>query len=684
MKILSIFIDMLRPNLMNIVDHHRPESPFDQFIREMGGDLFINCYTPAPDTGRSLACLWSGKYSKNNGCDKRIKYPRYFLKEEHHFLKALHNKGYALNFYVNPNEKELGVLPEGFESIGHHNEDMDLNAFTKNLVISDKSFTFISLTDFHWAIDDYGNIESGVQIGFNQVSKSLNLIRQNLDFEQFDLVIIFSDHGLKMAGEIQNQPKHKLLNDERSKILMLVKKKGDIELSLNSKFCSIMDMAPTLLETVGALPQEAQYDGISLFSPNSYEYLVLEDHLDFAPRINQVIELWAVRTNRGIYYRTLDRYFSGEYDDFHADDQQNLDQFISENSNFFAESLQEKKVLEEYEKLQQAHFKTYFTDGTKRRVVVHQSDGWSGKKIVLFGTGEISKKVTLQINDHIAYYVDNNNDKWDKEFLGKSVRNPSALLAEDKQNIAIIVASNAYYYEISNQLEEMGFNEGEHYFFGQQIAKAKEVAVEAYNFNKEVLYLTELHLQLSSVPGMITEESGKNLFAMAFAQDMKGDIVEIGSWQGKSTIYLGKAAESSKNGKVFAVDHFKGNPGKEAYYKVSKDDLSDLKGNFIRNITAAGVADHIELLNMPSDAAADVLRERESRIRLLFIDGCHTYDGVKNDFFRYNDLVQPGGLIIFDDYSLHFEGVVRFVKELIDSKSMSQYYYYKNTFVMKK
>jgi hypothetical protein len=37
-------------------------------------------------------------------------------------------------------------------------------------------------------------------------------------------------------------------------------------------------------------------------------------------------------------------------------------------------------------------------------------------------------------------------------------------------------------------------------------------------------------------------------------------------------------------------------------------------------------------------------------IDVLFIDGDHSYQGVQNDFFMYNDLVNDGGYIIFDDY----------------------------------
>ena len=39
-----------------------------------------------------------------------------------------------------------------------------------------------------------------------------------------------------------------------------------------------------------------------------------------------------------------------------------------------------------------------------------------------------------------------------------------------------------------------------------------------------------------------------------------------------------------------------------------------------------------------------------NKLDLLFIDGDHTLDGVKNDFERYSKYVKKGGYIVFDDY----------------------------------
>lgn len=56
-------------------------------------------------------------------------------------------------------------------------------------------------------------------------------------------------------------------------------------------------------------------------------------------------------------------------------------------------------------------------------------------------------------------------------------------------------------------------------------------------------------------------------------------------------------------------------------------------------------------------------------IDLLFIDGDHSYTGVKTDFFNYSPLVSSKGYIIFDDYSPGHSGIIEFC----DSISKNEY-----------
>jgi hypothetical protein len=140
---------------------------------------------------------------------------------------------------------------------------------------------------------------------------------------------------------------------------------------------------------------------------------------------------------------------------------------------------------------------------------------------------------------------------------------------------------------------------------------------------------------------MISPKSGQFLFAMCYMQELRGDVVEIGSWQGRSTSFLARAVKCSGNGTFYAVDHFKGNVGKENCYVVGKRDLSDLEANFLHNMKTLELVDSVNLLNMTNEQAEE--RLRDTRIRFLFIDGDHTKAGVEKDiglFFQSLCLVR--------------------------------------------
>lgn len=92
-----------------------------------------------------------------------------------------------------------------------------------------------------------------------------------------------------------------------------------------------------------------------------------------------------------------------------------------------------------------------------------------GKKIVFFGTGSTSYKLLTNLSFKVNYFVDNNAENWGKTFQGIEIKNPLSLLSEDKNNLAIIIASQ-FSKEISHQLSNMGFGANHHYWDGYTIA----------------------------------------------------------------------------------------------------------------------------------------------------------------------------------------------------------------------
>jgi len=83
------------------------------------------------------------------------------------------------------------------------------------------------------------------------------------------------------------------------------------------------------------------------------------------------------------------------------------------------------------------------------------------KKLVIFGAGANGRRIAAAYADRIAYFVDNSPKA--EEACGLPTRSPRDLCNEDKDNLFIIVASEYYYHEISEQLIKMGFEKNRHF-----------------------------------------------------------------------------------------------------------------------------------------------------------------------------------------------------------------------------
>ncbi|WP_373032037.1 class I SAM-dependent methyltransferase [Sulfurovum sp.] len=199
--------------------------------------------------------------------------------------------------------------------------------------------------------------------------------------------------------------------------------------------------------------------------------------------------------------------------------------------------------------------------------------------------------------------------------------------------------------------------------------------------NNQSIIDTEILSQISLfIPGMVTQESGKFLYMLCYMQEVEGDVVEIGSWQGRSTSFLARAVKESKNGQFYAVDHFRGNVGKENFYTVNGS-LDNLKTNFENNINQLGLSDIVTLLDMSNVEAAEIIKEKT--IRFLFIDGDHTKEGVKKDIELFFPRLVKGSIVVFDDYFDGFPGLLEAIEDVFEEYNFSKFFSYRHTLVVK-
>ena len=157
--------------------------------------------------------------------------------------------------------------------------------------------------------------------------------------------------------------------------------------------------------------------------------------------------------------------------------------------------------------------------------------------------------------------------------------------------------------------------------------------------------------------GYLTDKEARFLTVLSACTPGNGVTLEIGSFKGKSTIILSKA-EQKLRGKVniVAMDPLT-SPSKTDPDNSSRDD-------FFGNLEHAGVKNVVEFYEQRSQELAD---DWKRPIRLLWIDGDHTYDGVTSDIINYVNHLTVGGVIAFHDV-MHFEGVSRaFAKHVLRS-----------------
>ena len=120
----------------------------------------------------------------------------------------------------------------------------------------------------------------------------------------------------------------------------------------------------------------------------------------------------------------------------------------------------------------------------------------------------------------------------------------------------------------------------------------------------------------------------------------KGCIVEIGSWKGKSTVWLARGSQSGTKATVYAIDPHTGSEEHKEKGTVWTYDT------FLKNITMAGVKDIVVPIVKTSEEA---VKGWDKPIELLFIDGSHEYEDVKLDFELWSPHLVKGGLIAFHD-----------------------------------
>lgn len=155
-----------------------------------------------------------------------------------------------------------------------------------------------------------------------------------------------------------------------------------------------------------------------------------------------------------------------------------------------------------------------------------------------------------------------------------------------------------------------------------------------------------------SVKGFLAREEGEALARHVLALGVPGPLLEIGSWCGRSSVWIGQAARET--GRVlYALDHHRGSeehqPG-EGYHDPGHFDAElgrvDTLPAFRRSIALAGLEETVIALVGPS---AVIGANWSTPLAMVFIDGGHAMETALADYRAWAGHVQRGGILAIHD-----------------------------------
>jgi predicted O-methyltransferase YrrM len=152
--------------------------------------------------------------------------------------------------------------------------------------------------------------------------------------------------------------------------------------------------------------------------------------------------------------------------------------------------------------------------------------------------------------------------------------------------------------------------------------------------------------------GFMPPDEGLALYDAAAAVTVAGPFLEIGSYCGKSAVYLGTAAEE-RGTILYALDHHRGSEENQVGWEWHEPDLVDPRTGlmdtlpwFRRTVHDAGLEGSVVAVVGDSPTVA---AQWDTALAMLFIDGGHGAEPAHRDYELWTPKVAPGGVLAIHD-----------------------------------
>lgn len=147
-------------------------------------------------------------------------------------------------------------------------------------------------------------------------------------------------------------------------------------------------------------------------------------------------------------------------------------------------------------------------------------------------------------------------------------------------------------------------------------------------------------IDFSVVPALMSKRELPALYKIA--ETIDGNVIEVGSWKGGSTIVI---ASGLKSGKIYAIDPHKNTTAHEA------NKVSDTYSEFLENLKKFNVTDKVIPIRKTSEEA--FRSWDKGNVEMVYIDGNHDYEYAKYDIESWLNHLKKGGILVIHDFGIN-------------------------------
>jgi hypothetical protein len=271
----------------------------EKYLSNKGGTWWPNAFTPAPETPRGTACMFSGNYPKENGVTMRgLGLREAFLRNHPSLFRSLVTQGVRVGVWREEKEIREGIWLPGdcLDGIQQFSDFGSAQIWANN---SGDALLYRHDNAYHGVVDAISS-ESRAEVHSIGLDRVFPAFVEAVELLDWDIIWFVSDHGCKLTGDSVSGID--MLDRDRTNISLYLWEKNEPDQNIikDDRLCSIFDLYPTIHRQFNRKVPEIYSPALDLQGESTHKVIWLEDYTSLLPGSHEHPDLFGERTENGL------------------------------------------------------------------------------------------------------------------------------------------------------------------------------------------------------------------------------------------------------------------------------------------------------------------------------------------------------------------------------------------------